>query len=450
MKDILCSIIVFVENDSFIKSLPTTVKSIQRQDIENYEVILTSDMSLSDWKGNEIIPFKNALKKIKGRYVFFISSDTVLSDSSLKNMLLSLERDEHIGAAGPIINSSYFISQNLGLGEAYSNIAEMNDCFAKWQERHPDFNKQTMHLDDNCLLISSEVLREVGLPDSNLPGSWSADICLRILQAGYSLKICSQAYAHCNRLSPSIPAKKAGAELFYKKWGFNYIYSMDIRDKLLGMASFDESNINVLDLGCSCGGNLMKIHSENPTAQLYGIELNSMAARIARNWGEVLAEDLDVWDDFSWHGKFDIVIMGDILEHLRDTSAILKKVNSWLKPGGKLLLSVPNIMHISIIKSLIMDGKWSYREEGILDRTHLRFFTRKEIIKRLQENGFAVRKITFTQSYVDSDMQECMDLLLSGKKGNVVEEDYRAFQWLLLSEKKKPSPMGRGDLVSGE
>ena len=135
-------------------------------------------------------------------------------------------------------------------------------------------------------------------------------------------------------------------------------------------------------------------------------------------------------------------------EHIGAAGPIMN--SSYFKPGGKLLLCVPNIMHISIIKSLIMDGKWSYREEGILDRTHLRFFTRKEIIKRLQENGFAVRKITFTQSYVDSDMQECMDLLLSGKKGNVVEEDYRAFQWLLLSEKKKPFPMGRGDLVSGE
>lgn len=84
---------------------------------------------------------------------------------------------------------------------------------------------------------------------------------------------------------------------------------------------------------------------------------------------------------------FDYIVCADVLEHLIDPWIVLSDLVSFLKPGGRIMVSLPNVRHWSIWLPLILRGHWEYRESGIMDRTHLRFFTRFSAIELLNNAG---------------------------------------------------------------
>jgi 2-polyprenyl-3-methyl-5-hydroxy-6-metoxy-1,4-benzoquinol methylase len=109
---------------------------------------------------------------------------------------------------------------------------------------------------------------------------------------------------------------------------------------------------------------------------------------------EVVVADLDQpLPDL--HGPFDIVLYADVLEHLKDPQRALRDINQQLKPGGIVLVSVPNIAHLWV-RLRLLRGKFDYMDRGILDRTHLRFFTRVSLEALLREAGLDLVKLTAT------------------------------------------------------
>jgi SAM-dependent methyltransferase len=90
--------------------------------------------------------------------------------------------------------------------------------------------------------------------------------------------------------------------------------------------------------------------------------------------------------------EFDVVVCADILEHLPSPEELLAAIHKWLKPGGVLLVSLPNVANITVRLSLLL-GRFSYAERGILDRTHLRFFTKRTARALLEDAGFRVNRI---------------------------------------------------------
>lgn len=426
------SVLLFVKDESYEEDLESTIGAIQQQMGEDiYEIFLVSHMDLAPWRDIRIFSVKEAMEEISGKYVLFLSAETFLAGDSLARMRWLLEDDGRIGAAGPFLNRSYIDAQTCFPGKAYKSIRELQEMIGAWQGRDSAENKRVMHLDDHCLLVRREALLGAGMPDGRIPGLWAADFSLRLLLAGYRLRICGTAYAHCDRQAFSEEERQLGREAFHEKWGFHCGYSMNIRDSLLGTVDVRRKGIHVLDLGCACGGTLMWLREVNPSAELYGIEFNSTAAWVAKTWGQVLNVDLETWDDFGWREKFDIIIMGDILEHLRETDTVLKKVNAWLKPNGQVVLSVPNVMHISVLHDLLRLGRWHYQEEGILDRTHLRFFTRKEIVGYVQEAGFEIQDMMHSQVKLCDAWQDVLDAL----RESVMRdgwEDCLAVQWVLV------------------
>src|SRR5205814_9939935 len=87
--------------------------------------------------------------------------------------------------------------------------------------------------------------------------------------------------------------------------------------------------------------------------------------------------------------KLDAIVLADVLEHLRDAPAILRLVNDSLAPGGRVFISVPNIANITVRIGLLF-GIFEYRDRGILDNTHLRFYTLRTIRRELEGAGFRV------------------------------------------------------------
>ncbi len=154
----------------------------------------------------------------------------------------------------------------------------------------------------------------------------------------------------------------------------------------------------VLDVGCS-NGNLAKIFQENG-CEVVGIEYDSSAAEKAKEFcQEVIQGDLD--DDKIFRHKvlqkekFDVIVCGDILEHLKDPAAVLEKLKKLLKPEGYFVISLPNVAHYTVRWQLLR-GKWNYQETGILDKTHLRFFTYKSMLRLFSELNLEVENVFYS------------------------------------------------------
>ena len=168
----------------------------------------------------------------------------------------------------------------------------------------------------------------------------------------------------------------------------------------------------------------------NPTAKLYGVELNENAAAIAAPFATILSMDVEHLDPSEISERFDYIIMGDVIEHLLDPWAAIRNLRELLAPGGAIIASIPNVAHISNLY-YVLCGRWTYEDRGLLDRTHFRFFTKYEITKLFEEAGLIIEEMKSNE--VDlSDGWECFRAeILSLHMVHVNPEDLDAYQWLV-------------------
>lgn len=150
----------------------------------------------------------------------------------------------------------------------------------------------------------------------------------------------------------------------------------------------------ILDVGCGFGGLGRELKSRG-FSSISGIELNPEAAPnllgvYEKYWiGDVEAFCLPQDAEY-----FDCIIFADVLEHLKDPWVTLSRYVKWLKPGGVIVASIPNVRNIALMYNLIIRGRWQYQDSGLLDRTHLRFFTRTEIVKMFENAGLRIDLIS--------------------------------------------------------
>lgn len=145
---------------------------------------------------------------------------------------------------------------------------------------------------------------------------------------------------------------------------------------------------HVLDIGCAQGATVAALRRDLDVARVTGIEIDQESAIAAERVIErVLRADaqsaLDVL--VSEGERFDLVLCGDILEHLLDPWTALHSVRKLC--SGYVVVSIPNVAHFSTLISLFQ-GRWPYRDRGIHDRTHLRFFSRKNLTELFAETAF--------------------------------------------------------------
>jgi O-antigen biosynthesis protein len=148
----------------------------------------------------------------------------------------------------------------------------------------------------------------------------------------------------------------------------------------------------VLELGCASGAFGAALKVRFPEAAVTGIEAGSAAAKAAaaRLDRVILSriEDLDFESAGLAKGEFDTVIAADILEHLVNPWDVLVRLKPLLAPGAQVVASIPNVRNAILIAALAVNGRWQYRERGLLDITHLRFFTLEEIRRMFAETGY--------------------------------------------------------------
>jgi SAM-dependent methyltransferase len=148
----------------------------------------------------------------------------------------------------------------------------------------------------------------------------------------------------------------------------------------------------VVETGCAGGVLGQRYKRVNPHVRYIGIESHEEAARVAAyRLDHVVhgdAEQLEATAVGIAPGTVDCLVYGDVLEHLRDPWTLLRRQAQWLRPGGIAIASIPNVQHWSVLLGLLR-GKWEYTSHGLLDRTHLRFFTLEGIRELFVGAGLA-------------------------------------------------------------
>jgi methionine biosynthesis protein MetW len=152
----------------------------------------------------------------------------------------------------------------------------------------------------------------------------------------------------------------------------------------------------VLDLGCSSGA-LGEALKRREGCEVVGVEADAdRAERAAQRLDRVVHDDLDGFAGAGWRaelGRFDCLVAADVLEHLRDPWQVLASAVELLDTGGSAVVSLPNVRYWDTFRHLLLRGTWPRYEEGIFDRTHLRWFTRGDAVALLEGAGLAVERV---------------------------------------------------------
>ncbi|NJL12973.1 MAG: class I SAM-dependent methyltransferase [Microscillaceae bacterium] len=156
------------------------------------------------------------------------------------------------------------------------------------------------------------------------------------------------------------------------------------------MAFYPQSARVVLDVGCAAGNFALAL-KQKYGAEVWGLEYEAEAARqAAEKLDKVLAGDCALNMPLLPDAYFEVIFFNDVLEHLVDPYSVLQMAKSKLKPGGQIISSIPNVRYFRNLGNLLFKKQWKYEESGILDRTHLRFFTTRSIRDMYQELGYEI------------------------------------------------------------
>jgi 2-polyprenyl-3-methyl-5-hydroxy-6-metoxy-1,4-benzoquinol methylase len=150
----------------------------------------------------------------------------------------------------------------------------------------------------------------------------------------------------------------------------------------------------VLDVGCGAGGLGAALKAERG-CEVHGLEVFPEAAEQARELLDgALCLDLDTLDEVPAElGTFDAIVFADVLEHLRDPAGVIRTLLPALAEDGAIILSIPNVKHWTVICPLLVHDSWSYEDAGLLDRTHVHFFTAHDVVAMLAGLGFEVTEV---------------------------------------------------------
>ncbi len=151
-----------------------------------------------------------------------------------------------------------------------------------------------------------------------------------------------------------------------------------------------ENPAKIIDIGCA-DGSFGKLIKEEKGAEVWGIEfMKEEAVKAKKVLDNVFSGPCENFIDELPDNYFDVIYFNDILEHLVDPFSILKRVNSKLKDNGVVISSIPNIRYYKTIIDLIFRKDWKYESHGVMDKTHLRFFTGKSIKRMYEDQGYKV------------------------------------------------------------
>ena len=374
--------------------------------------------------------------------IFLLNNDVLLPPNALFWLRMGLYENDSVGTTGSITNNAGNLQALPFTDNSTSNL--MNFAINNNLPQEYPYEEK-LYLIGFALLIKRSVYNLVGDLDERFsPGNYEDnDYGIRVLNAGYKNVLCKNSFIiHFG--SKSFNKNKSNyqnlltsnARKFEEKWNLSPLYYFKPHPELFSLIEVPkETPLRILDIGCGCGALLAHMKGVYPNAQTYGIELDDNAAKYASLFGDVICGDVES-SDLSWpHNFFDYVIMGNVLEHLREPSIVLKKIYPHLKERGRIIASMPNVKHYSVMIPLIKQDVFPYSDAGILDTTHVKMYTKMEMAKLLYQAGFTLLDAIYTTVGTPTDEDnKIIDILveLSESKDRT---EYLAYQNIMLAEK---------------
>ena len=162
-------------------------------------------------------------------------------------------------------------------------------------------------------------------------------------------------------------------------------------------------SMEILDVGCSSGALGRSLKIQRPDRFVFGIEFDALFAKEAgTHLDQVLNADLNLlnWSEAMAGRRFDCIIFADVLEHLVDPKRSLLQAREHLQPGGSIIVSLPNIRHLSALRAIFVSGRFPQNERGIFDSTHLRWFTVGDAQRLLGACGFKTSAMSLSLIHI--------------------------------------------------
>ena len=376
------------------------------------------------------------IRASEGEVLLFLHADVMLAPHTVEDMLDVLIADPNVGAVTAVAPVAYRRAQLIPPNDYlswddYVHVAE--EIRAQAALPCPEILAEMF-----ALMARRDAVSTAGNLDErySFPALVSYDFTVSMTRAGYGGATLPSTYVHRDGENPdtSSDSYRRECDFFHEKWGVSLDYSFSPRRDLMSLMDFSKAGLRVLEIGCACGVTLREIGARSSSARLYGVELNEKAAEIAAPYATILSMDVERLDPSQVAERFDYIVMGDVIEHLQNPWKAIENMRELLAPGGEVIASIPNIGHISNLYE-VLSGNWTYKSMGLLDRTHLRFFTKKEIIKLFQEAQFDIQDMRYITVPYPEIGKQLRKELLSLQTISVDAEDLDAFQWLVRAKR---------------
>ena len=376
------------------------------------------------------------IRASEGEVLLFLHADVMLASHTVEDMLDVLIADPNVGAVTAVAPVAYRRAQLIPPNDYlswddYVHVAE--EIRAQAALPCPEILAEMF-----ALMARRDAVSAAGNLDErySFPALASYDFTVSMTRAGYGGATLPSTYVHRDGENPDTTSDsyRRECDFFHEKWGVSLDYSFSPRRDLMSLMDFSKAGLRVLEIGCACGATLREIGARSPSARLYGVELNEKAAGIAAPYATILSMDVECLDPSQVAERFDYIVMGDVIEHLQNPWKAIENMRELLAPGGEVIASIPNVAHISTFYGLL-SGCWTYEDMGILDRTHFRFFTKKEIIKLFQEAQFDIQDMRYVTVPYPEIGKQLRKELLSLQTISVDAEDLDAFQWLVRAKR---------------
>ena len=364
--------------------------------------------------------------------ILVLSPNFIILPNAIAEMQKVLYKNKEIGAVSPSV-----IVCGSESGKNYLAAYEyVNRCQGNRQK-----DLEAIRLDPCAVLIKNAMIEAVGGFDERLvlPESSMMDFLFCGIMKNYKLYVCGNSYFYKTGDEGSAFTGTFGSEadrpVLKEKWGMNY-FNIQSNSWLNSYISEEKQALfHILEIGCDCGVNLLEVKNLYPNAKLYGVEINPHAAAIASHFFEVKVGDIEKYDLHFGDVRFDYIMFGDVLEHLRKPDEAVRYCRNLLKEGGRIIASIPNVMHFSVLKELI-NGNFSYQDAGLLDRTHIHLFTYNEIVKMFCQEEYQIEKVECVVFPSSPNEQDFVSKLMALSDG-AEEFMFMAYQYMVSAKMLK-------------
>ena len=158
----------------------------------------------------------------------------------------------------------------------------------------------------------------------------------------------------------------------------------------------------VLEIGCGTGNTLTHLKANGYCDWICGVELFPDAAiQAAPKLDRLYQTNIEETELPIESGSIDLILCLDVLEHLVDPHKVIAYLDRLLAPGGVIIASIPNVRHNSVVMPLVFKNQWNYRDGGVLDHTHLRFFVEDTAVDLMKSSGLQLDKCIGSNFYAD-------------------------------------------------